>query len=382
MFSGRIGIIQRILADYRRPFFEKLASLPLVDLSVFAGQPLEKEGILTAKHLSKAHLWPAKNLYWPAIGGYICWQRGISQWLHKFDPDVLIIGCDPRLLSSRFAVGWMKRRHRPSIGWGLGELPRSGPKFLKVARHLFARNFIHRFSGLLTYSSKAASDCGKLGVSDDRIFVAHNAIDNSESEKYLSKWGSDDSWKAQWREWLGFDPDLPSLLFVGRLLPQKKVDMLINAYVPLLGQCQLLIVGDGPSKSYLEEYAKPYGEHIRFAGHQSGEMLAKCFIASDIFVLPGWGGLALYQAMSYGKPVIASFGDGTEVDLVQNGVNGVIFKSGDEDDLRDKIYSLLRQQQRLPEMGRISIEIIRKKMSLDAMVDSFYQTLTTLSVMN
>jgi hypothetical protein len=59
----------------------------------------------------------------------------------------------------------------------------------------------------------------------------------------------------------------------------------------------------------------------------------------------------------------------------------VFFKSGDEADLRDKIYTLLMQQERLAKMGQISIEIIRKKMSIDAMVDSFYRALTSLSAM-
>lgn len=380
MFRGRIGIIQRIFAGYRKPFFEKLASLPSIDVSVFAGQPLENESIVTAEKLSRAHLWPAKNLYLAIVSDHVlCWQYGISRWLHEFNPDVLIIGAEPRLLSSRFAIWWMKRRHRLSIGWGLGELPRPGSRFLALAHHLYTRKFIHCFDGLLTYSSKAAQDYCKLEIPADRIFVAHNAIDNIESERFLTKWGSDDSWQSQWKKDIDIDPDLPVLLFVGRLLPQKKVEMLIRACIPLLGQCQILIVGDGPWKSYLEDYAKPYRKHIRFVGHQSGEILAKCFIAADIFILPGWGGLALYQAMSYGKPVIVSFGDGTETDLVRSGENGVFFRPDDEGDLREKICSSLMQKERLAEMGRTSIEIIREEMSLDAMVDSFYRALSVLS---
>lgn len=371
MFSGRIGIIQRVLAQYRKPLFEKLASLPSIDVSVFAGQPLRKEGIITATSLTKCSLWCANNIYWPFISGNICWQSGITRWLHTFNPDVLIVGADPRLFSSRFAILWMKRRHRACIGWGLGELPRSGPRFLRFARHKFARNFINGFTGVITYSSKAARDYHNLGVPEDRIFIAHNAIDNSESEKYLSKLGMDDSWLTPWRESLKFDLHSPILLVVGRLVPQKKVDMVIQACAPILGRCQLLIVGDGPWKSYLEEYAKPYKKHIRFVGHKSGEQLARCFIGADIFVLPGWGGLAIHQAMSYGKPVVVSFGDGTEIDLVREGINGVYFNVDDANDLREKLALLIGQSDKLRSMGNASLDIVRNEINLDKMIESF-----------
>ncbi len=372
-----IGIQQRVLPLYRRPFFEKLASVRGLTLSVFAGQPLPHEEIHISENLEVAYLRKAGNHYWNTPSGFVCWQSGLATWLQEFNPEVLIVEANPRVVSTWIAITWMRRRKRPVLGWGLGELPRSGPSCLRRARHVLARVLVKNLDGMIAYSSKAARDYMAAGVPEVKILVAYNAIDNQESERYLAQHGSNIGWITPWKEALELDPLLPIILFVGRLLPQKRVDLLIQACAPLFHQCQLLIVGDGPARHEFETYSQPYRDRVRFVGHQSGAMLAKCFIASDIFVLPGAGGLALHQAMSYGKPVIASFGDGTEADLIREGVNGAFVRLGDATDLTQKIRAFLNSPNQLREMGRASLSIIRNEMSLDVMVAVFVQALHT-----
>lgn len=378
-FTGRVGIIQRLLAAYRKPFFEKLAAMPGVSLSVLSGQPLPDEAVKTTDKLEIARLWTSTNRYLQGRGGFLCWQSGMLTWLRKFNPDVLIVEANPRILSNWLAIWWMKRWKRPVLGWGLGELPCFGPSWLCQARSIIAKSLIHIMDGLIAYSSKAARDYIGAGVAADRVFIAYNAIDDRESERFLVQFGKDNSWIKAWKESLGFDPSHPIVLYVGRLIPQKKVDLLIQACAPPLKKCQLLVVGDGPARLVLEQQALPYGNRVRFLGHQSGEMLAKSFIASDLFVLPGSGGLAVHQAMSYGKPVIVSFGDGTEADLIREGVNGAFVRPSDVTDLRQKIADLLAQPELRQAMGQASLSIVRNEMSLEAMVASFYRVLTSVT---
>ena len=113
MFTGRLGIIQRVLADYRMPFFESLAALPGLDLSLFAGKPLANEGLETANTLKNARLWNAGNRYYFIPNGYLCWQSGIRKWLREFAPDVLVVDTNPRLLSNKIAIRWMKKQRKP-----------------------------------------------------------------------------------------------------------------------------------------------------------------------------------------------------------------------------------------------------------------------------
>jgi glycosyltransferase involved in cell wall biosynthesis len=371
----RIGIIQRILTDYRKPFFEKLADLPEFELSVFTGRPLANEGTRTAKTLTNAKLHFTKNRYLPSPCGYLCWQTGVKQWLCEFNPDVLVTAASPRILSSIIARKWMKARGRPVLGWGLGELPRTGQRWLSAIQKQLAEKFIGTFDAIIAYSSKAARYYANVRNSPNMIFIAHNAIDNSESEKYLQKFMVCNHWLKPWQNSLALHPDLPIILFVGRLIAQKNADLLIEACAPLFPHCQLLIVGDGPAMPDLELQAKPYKKYIRFVGYQTGADLAKCFLAADLFVLPGLGGLAVFQAMSYGKAVIVSFGDGTEEDLLCEGLNGVRFRQNDSEDLRSKIETLLDHPEQLPQMGHESLRIIREKINLDTMVSNFRKAL-------
>ncbi len=369
----RVGIVQRVLTTYRRPFFERLASQPGIELSVFAGQPQRGEAVRVENVLNRGKVFAATNRYLPSPLGLLCWQSGVCDWLTTFDPQILTLEANPRILSHWLAIDWMRRRRRSVLGWGLGELERSGPIWLRTARRRFAWLLIRSFDAMIAYSSKAKNDYIAAGVPCDRVFIAHNSIDNSESETYLAELGVKLDWVPSWKDSLNLMPDLPIVLFVGRLIPQKRVDLLIRACGPLFESCQLLVVGDGPLRAELELQARAFDKRIRFVGHQAGESLARSFIGSDIFVLPGAGGLAVHQAMSYGKPIIVSFGDGTEADLVREGQNGYFFQPGNEEDLRAKIALLLSDPDRIRQFGQVSLALIRSEMNLDAMVNSFLQ---------
>jgi len=371
----RVGIIQRVIAVYRKPFFEKLARMNDIALSVFSGQSSPYEAIKTTEKIHLVHLFNTKNHYFSGPLGMICWQQNIIKWLLQFNPDILVLDANPRILSSWVAICKMKLWHRPVLGWGLGSLDRYGFNWQVKIREKIARFFINKLDGIIAYSSKAADDYMKAGFIKNRIFIAYNAIDNIESDTYMTKFGSDTRWIDDWKKKLDLDPTLPIILFVGRLIPQKKVELLIQACIPLFDRCQILIVGDGPIRPNLEALTELYKNKVRFIGHQTGKILAKCYIASDVFVLPGAGGLAIHQAMSYGKPVITSFGDGTESDLVYEGVNGLYFCESDINGLRDKIREMIMNNEKGKLMGKASLSIIKEKINIDKMVESYSHAL-------
>ena len=80
----------------------------------------------------------------------------------------------------------------------------------------------------------------------------------------------------------------------------------------------MVIVGDGPERSKLEALAKEIYPDVRFTGAQHGPDLERIYREADLFVLPGTGGLAVQQAMSFGLPVIVGESDGTQSDLVRD----------------------------------------------------------------
>jgi len=167
------------------------------------------------------------------------------------------------------------------------------------------------------------------------------------------------------------------LLHVGRLVESKRVDMLIRAFARLRSRfpgAELLIIGSGPEEHSLKKLRDNLDlkESVVFAGGvYDKKLLGKYFLASSLYVLAGMGGLSINEAMCFGLPILCSVCDGTEKILVQEAVNGRYFIDGDEDDLVDKITWFLDHPEKLQEMGRKSVEIIRNDVNIHTVLDGY-----------
>lgn len=351
MFDGRLALLQRVLPSYRKAFFEALAARCTNGLFLLAGQPRPSESIHPAGSLNGIELTMTRNLHISQGKSYFCWQNSVKRWLSESDPDALIAEANPRYLSTPPAVRWMHARQRPAIGWGLGA-PGSGAQSGLRAR------FIHQFDALITYSQSGTDQYGRLGFPRERIFVAPNAV------------ALRPSWQLPARP---LHPDgKPTILFVGRLQPRKKVDTLILACAQLPERLQprLVIIGDGPARGELEALAHVNYPRTEFPGGIHDEALALWFQAADLFILPGTGGLALHQAMSFALPVIAGVADGTQADLVRR-TNGWLLENDTVADLVNMLAEALSDIRRLRKMGEESFRIVRDEINVERMVDVF-----------
>ena len=361
-FHGKLALQQRVLPPYRAAFFDALASACDGNLSVFAGEPRTSES-LTPGTLKNARFVPAHNLH--LLGGqfYFCWQQGLTAWLADWDPDALIVEANPRYLATSSAVHWMKDRNRPVIGWGLGASPLSGP--MSGLRRRFRLSFLRQFDLLLTYSRRGAEEYAALGFDAGQIFVAPNAA------------VSRPSWPMPSRP-PAFD-GRPSILFVGRLQARKRVDLLLQACaaLPTNLQPRLVIVGDGTERTTLENVAKTVYPSAEFPGAKHGADLATYFSSADLFILPGTGGLAVQEAMSYGLPVIMGQGDGTNDDLVRTN-NG--WHLPDMDSLPTVLRLALSDVSRLRTMGAESYRIVTEEINLEKMVEVFIRAINQLVI--
>ncbi|MCX7682324.1 MAG: glycosyltransferase family 1 protein [Anaerolineae bacterium] len=149
---------------------------------------------------------------------------------------------------------------------------------------------------------------------------------------------ADPSWRARLS---GGHPELPLVITVGRLSPEKRVGML-RALVDALPSVRLAIIGDGPGRWILEQQFA--GTPTVFTGYLRGADLAAAYASADIFVLTSANetfGNVVLEAMASGLPVVVPH-TGGQTDYVQDGVTGLIYQAED-------VASLIAQVARLIE---------------------------------
>jgi len=357
----RVGVQQRVLPIYRVPLFDALAEAFCGNLSVFAGEPRQNEALAGRVAPRVAKMRKGKNYHLLGDAFYMCLQVGLMEWLEDWQPHVLILEANPRYLRSRAAVRWMHGRGRQVIGWGLGSPDVGG--WLNGLRLSARKRLVNSFDALITYSSKGAREYTSLGFHSDRIFVAPNAVTPRPAHPMPKRPSS-------------YRANQPIVVFVGRLQERKRVDTLIRACAALPANIQplLWIVGAGPSRNALEDLASSMYPHTRFFGAQHGSQLEKHLCLADLFVMPGTGGLAVQEAMSFGLPVIVGIADGTQEDLVRN-ENGWQLKGDSFEELRSTMEKALKDVAVLRRKGKASYRIVSEEINLEKMVSVFRQAI-------
>ena len=137
------------------------------------------------------------------------------------------------------------------------------------------------------------------------------------------------------------------LLFVGRLAIVKNLSWLISQMELLSSEVGLVIVGDGELDSALKEQVvkQKLMDRVVFAGRQEGEKLYAIMSMADGLVLCSHSetfGAVVAEALQWGTPCVVAQHLGASV-LIEDGVNGRVFPSGDEETFIKAIDNLPRR---------------------------------------
>jgi glycosyltransferase involved in cell wall biosynthesis len=332
----KLALLTEIPAPYRIPLFNALAER--VDLRVlFLSERDPRRGfydlhrgewrfdhrILRGRQLRRGGRW-------------IVLSRGVLRELRRFRPNAVAVGGwnQPAFW---LALAYCRLTRIPLLVWieSTARDTRSEAKPLAVARKAMIRGA----AGAYVPGSAAASYARSLGV--NRVEIAPNAVDASIFE------GAAVDRSAR---------DRCTFLYVGRLDPEKGLDILLEAFADVPGR--LVLVGSGSEEARLRELA---GDRVRFEAPRDRDGLVELYAAADVFVLPSrsepWG-MVLNEAATAGLPLVATEEVGAARDLVD--ANGFRVPAGDVTALRDALRRLGADPELRRAYGARSRELARR----------------------
>lgn len=257
-----------------------------------------------------------------------------------------------------------------SCGWESDKLTKNKKKI----KGYIEKFFFKQADLIISYSSINKKKLISMGISKP-IEIAYNGID---IDNYINQKKEILNNASLLRK----DINDKIFLYVGGIFKDKRVDFLIESFIQVLKlepNARLWIIGDGPDYNNLKNITKNISEnHIKFWGRIE-ENVDKYFAASDYFILPGIGGLALNQAMLWKTPCIVSAADGTEDDLIIDGISGFRFKKDDINSLTNTILRALHiDNVSYNKIANKSQEIILSQSNTNSMITTFERSIKSL----
>lgn len=183
------------------------------------------------------------------------------------------------------------------------------------------------------------------------------------------------SLRAEW----GLAPEQLACLYVGRLAPEKNLDLACRAFDAIQSQrpeARMIWVGDGPSARHLAQ-SRP-SDH--FAGTRRGHALAEHYASADVFIFPSLSetyGNVVAEAMASGLAVLA-YRSAAAAELISSGENGLSVLPGDEAGYLGAAITLACQPGLVPRLGE-KAHIGMQHRSWSQVVGSFEAVLLDLA---
>lgn len=290
--------------------YKKNSGIAKLDYSIFKKEPIEFENKTILKHF----LWRTK-LIRQLFKGY----------------DTFLITGDLSFSYIPFIIG-CKLFNKRIYGWGHG--PKSKNGFLGPIYWWILK----QMTGFLTYGEGGKKRLIELGYKPEKVCTIYNSLNRKKNSSLLSLESNIISDH--------FKNDFPTLLFIGRLTPQKRIDILIK--ISAIHRAQginynLLIIGDGIEANTLHKLSEinSLQDRIWFYGEcYDEERLNELIYNCDLCCSPGNVGLTALHAMTYGVPVISNDDFETqmpEYETILPQKTGMLFKKDNYDDLAGKI---------------------------------------------
>lgn len=371
-----IAYVARFVPEYRRPILEKLNNQLDGRLIVCAG---------TSRDSS------FEDLSHGPAPGYRCvdlknrWignQKALiqnSRPIFECDPVVILAEESPRTISLPWLLATARLKQIGTLLWG---------HFSSNRRAFSERNLLDRYrlalakrvDGCVCYTDEIA-DLIHPYVPDERRFIARNTLDTdnlSHIYKTLEAEG-----KERVRARLGIPVQGKTVVFIGRLVADKRPEVLLNLHKALytMGNTTLIIIGDGPERNRLMAQAQDEDlKNVFFPGTLAKlEDSAPWMYAADVMVCPGYVGLNVNHAFCLGLPVVTCTSPdpriryhSPEIAYLKTGVNGML---APYDDLNSLVKATLKVFENRQVFSSHAYDYAQSHLQLQGMIDGLVQAI-------
>lgn len=295
------------------------------------------------KDLEKGILKREKYVKTKKIFKSLKWMSGTGNLIRKKENNNFLMIGEPKILSTWWILIQRRLffRKKKVFLWTHGWYGRESfsKKWLK-------RIYFGMADHIFTYGEYAKKQAIKQGFKESKITFVHNSL-NYENQRNLRKQISDsDIYKKH------FGNNHPTLIFIGRITKEKRIDLLIQALHKLQQNdffINLIIIGKGEDLENIQSLTDSFNlkEFIWFYGAcYDDKELASLIYNADLCVSPGNIGLTAIHSMAFGTPALThnTFPyQGPEFEAIKKDKTGAFFTHDNLESLAEEIKRWLEK---------------------------------------
>lgn len=241
------------------------------------------------------------------------------------------------------------------------KLPKFAKKPINAAMNAYFMSFLRRSEYATLPTKQAITD---LLPKDHHSFkVPVEALSNGiDLSRFTKGPASEEIYKKY-----AIPKNVPIILYVGRIDPEKSLDILVNSFKKLIKEApkaHLVMVGDGTAREKLEKMIKrkKLDSQTHFIGRVIGDDLSQIYRTGTVFVITSkteTQSIVLMEAMASGLPAIA-VNAGAVTELVKDGENGFIFEPDDTAGIASGINAIISNKELREKMSKNALKMIAK----------------------
>ena len=371
----RVTFVQPALPKYRIPVFRELARRPGIKLRVVYGAVKGLDNVAAEGFDAvPSRRWESTVPGLSVMIDTAEWRYCSPRW-----SDVVVLRWSPRSVLQLPALLRAWAGGVAVVLWGHG-YSKYERRWWRGVRNSFAK----LAAALVFYESRTRDAFIQTGCDPDKLFVALNSLDHTEIEAARKWWLDRPDQLTQFRQ----QHDLgrgPVVLFVSRLTPANRADLLIRGTAELARKfpnLRTVIIGSGSKEKdrlqTLVAQLQVTGSIVFQEGIYDEFELAPWFLSADVFCYPANVGLSLIHAMWYGLPVVTSDNSGIqnpEIVALEPGVNGAVYQHEKVQSLVGVLQEIISDEARRENMSRAARQTVESSFTVKQMVDGLEQAI-------